>query len=145
LRGKGFTLIELIVVIVIVGLVLSLGFVKYTEWSKRNSVERDTRFIYTLINRERMVALSEGRSFEVTVNGKTLTVKDISTNTEKSFRLNNSFSGAINIYPKGLMNRASIVFQGDLNLHPDVSCVTSDGLHLRMGQTFIDKGKRKCR
>jgi len=145
LRRKGFTLIELIVVFVLVGLILALGFARYSKWSKRNSIERDTRLIYTLISKERMIALSEGKSLKVIVNGKTLTVKDLSTHRQESVNLNNPFSGTISIYPKGLMSRGSIVFQGDLSLHPDVSCVTSDGLRLRMGQTYIDKGKRKCR
>ena len=146
MRRKGFTLVEFIVVFVIVGLILALGFTKYTEWSKKNSIERDTRLIYTLINKERMVALSEGKSLKVSVNGKTLTVKDLSANKEERINLDNPFSGAINIYPKGLVSKGSIVFQGDLSLHPDVSCVISDGLRLRMGQTYVDsRGRRKCR
>ncbi len=143
---KGFTLIELVVVFVIVGLILTLGFVEYTKWSKKNSVERDTRLIYTLISKERMIALSEGKSFKVTANGNTLTVKDLDTNREETVNLNNPYSGTISIYSKGLMSRGSIVFRGDLNLHPDVSCVISDGLRLRMGQTYVDsRGRRKCR
>ncbi len=145
MRRKGFTLIELIVVFVLVGLILALGFAKYSKWSKRNSVERDTRLIYTLINKERMIALSEGKSVKVIVNGKTLTVKDLSTHRQESVNLNNPFSGTISIYPKGLMSRGSIVFQGNLSLNPDVSCVTSNGLRLRMGQTYVSQGKRKCR
>lgn len=143
---KGFTFIELMVVVIIVGLILALGFIKYTEWSKRVSVERDTRVIYTLINKDRMVALSEGKSFKVTVNGNTVVIKDLSTNKNKRIILDNPFSGTINIYPKGMMSRGSIVFQGDLSLHPDVSCVISDGLRLRMGQTYVNsRGRRKCR
>ena len=146
MKGKGFTFIELVVVIIIVGIILVLGFIKYTNWSKRVGIERDTRLIYTLISKERMVALSEDKSLEVTVNNKIVKIRDLDTNKEKNVYLDNPFYGTITIYPKGIMSRGSIVFEGDLNLHPDVSCVVSDGLRLRMGQTYVDsKGKRRCR
>lgn len=146
MRSKGFTFIELVVVIIIVGFILALGFAKYTKWSKRVSVERDTRFIYTLISKERMVALSEGKSLKVSVNGNVIKIIDLNAKKIRDINLNNPFYGTIDIYPKGLMSRGSIVFQGNLSLHPDVSCVISDGLRLRMGQTYVDaKGKRRCR
>ena len=146
MRSKGFTFIELVVVIIIIGIALALGFIKYTKWSKRVGIERDTRFIYTLISRERMVALSEDKSLRIAVNNRIVRIKDLNTNKEKIIYLDNPFSGTISIYPKGIMSRGSIVFEGDLNLHPDVSCVVSDGLRLRMGQTYVDStGKRRCR
>lgn len=142
---KGFTLVELIVAVVIVGIILSFSLLKYRKWVEESGIEKDTRLIYTVINNERMVALSQGRSFRVTVNGTSLVIKDMKTNVTKSIELRNPFSGTIDVYSNGLMNKASIVFQGDLSLNPDVSCVTSNGLRLRMGQTYVSQGKRKCR
>ena len=143
---KGFTLAELIVAVVIVGIILGFSLLKYRKWVEESSIEKDTRLIYTVINNERMVALSQGRSFRITVNGTELVIKDMKTNVTRSIELRNPFSGTIDVYSNGLMkNNVSIVFQGDLSLNPDVSCVISNGLRLRMGQTYVSQGKRKCR
>ncbi len=143
---KGFTVFELVIVVVIVGILLTLGFVSYTRWNKKVSVEKDTRVIYTVINKERMRAISEGKSFKVTATDEELVIEDLTSGTSRVVPLSNPFSGEIDIYQKGIMSKNSIVFQGDLNLNPDVSCVTSDGLRLRMGKTYINsKGKRECK
>lgn len=143
---KGFTVFELVIVVVIVGILLTLGFVSYTRWNKKVSVEEDTRVIYTVINKERMRAISEGKSFKVTATDEELVIEDLTSGTSRVVPLSNPFSGEIDIYQKGIMSKNSIVFQGDLNLNPDVSCVTSDGLRLRMGKTYINsKGKRACK
>lgn len=143
---KGFTVFELIVVVVIVGVLMALAFVSYTRWNRKVSVEEDTRLIYTVINRERMRALSEGKSFKVTATDEKLVVEDLTSGTSKIVFLRNPFSGEIEVYPKGVMSKNSIVFQGDLSLNPDLSCVTSNGLRLRMGKTYINSaGKRECK
>ncbi len=143
---RGFSFLELFVVILILGIILALGFVKYRLWLKKVNVERDTRLIYSVISKERMRAISESKSFRITAVDDELVVEDLSSGTKKVIPLNDPFSGTIDIYPKGVMSRDSIVFLGDLNLNPDVSCVVSDSLRLRMGRTYIDsRGKRKCR
>ncbi|MBW1975894.1 MAG: prepilin-type N-terminal cleavage/methylation domain-containing protein [Deltaproteobacteria bacterium] len=59
LKYLGFSLIELIVVMVIFVLLLSISYSWYRSWLRKVQIEQDTRAIYSAINTARTKAFSE--------------------------------------------------------------------------------------
>ncbi len=59
LRNPGFSLIELIVVMVIFMFLLSISYSWYHRWLKKVQLEQDTRAIFSIINTARTKAFSE--------------------------------------------------------------------------------------
>ncbi|WP_457678575.1 prepilin-type N-terminal cleavage/methylation domain-containing protein [Thermovibrio sp.] len=144
---KGFTVVEVLVAIVVVAILASLALVSYRKWSERRSVENATRRIYSEIEYQRIRAFSQGLRLKVVADDSKLEVIDLDNPPDvKVVKLGAPFSGSITIDRRGLLSSNSIVYTGDLNLHPSVSCVVSNGVRVRMGQTYITpSGARKCR
>ena len=144
---RAFTLFELIVVILIVAILLGLGYSSYRKWQERNRVETATRRIYSEIEYQRTRAFSQRLRLQIVASDDELQVINLDNpNDKKVIKLGAPFSGTVTIDQKGLLNSASIVYEGDLNLHPSVSCVVTNGVRVRMGQTYIDsRGVRRCR
>ncbi len=144
---RGFTLLELIVAVVVIAILIGLGYSSYRKWEERNRVETATRKIYSEIEYQRTRAYSQGLKLKVVASGNQLQIINLDDPTDKKvIELGVPFSGTITIDKRGLLNSASIVYEGDLNLHPAVSCVITNCVRVRMGQTYIDsRGKRKCR
>ena len=143
---KGIAFIGTLIILVVVLILLTVSYNRYSLWKKRVSIENDVYLIYSIINEERMRVISEGKSLKVIAKGENLIVENISSGTTRVLHLNNPFSGIIYIYPKGIMSRGAIVYLGDLSVNSNVSCVSSNSLQIRVGQTYVDSdGSRKCR
>ncbi|RKQ64015.1 prepilin-type N-terminal cleavage/methylation domain-containing protein [Thermovibrio guaymasensis] len=144
---KAFTLFELIIVIVIMTVLLTLGYSSYTKWQKKIKVESATKRVYSEIEYQRMRAFSQKLRLKVVASDKELIVINLDDPSDKKvIKLGVPFSGTVKIDEKGLLSSSSIVYEGDLNLHPSVSCVVTNGVRVRMGKTYVDsRGRRKCR
>lgn len=93
-----------------------------------------------------MEAIANSKSFKIKTEDKRILIKDLSNNHTLSFPLHNTFSGAITIYSKGTMSSGSIILLENTDVSPSISCVTSNGIRLRMGKTEKNsKGKRYCK
>jgi prepilin-type N-terminal cleavage/methylation domain-containing protein len=144
---RAFTVFELLVAVVIVAVLLAIGYSSYRTWQERNNVETDTRRIYSELEYQRVRALSQKLNLKVYADGNTLKVVNLDNPSDvREVKLHAPFEGVIYIDNKGLMGSGgSIFFEGDLSLNPQVSCVVSDGIRIRMGVTRIVRGRRQCR
>ncbi len=133
MNKKGMTLIEMMVVIAIIATMAIFAIPQYNKWQKQYSIEKDTKEIYGIIQKERIKAFTQKAATTITVNGKNLTITGVDNSTIK---LNNSFSGGpVNINTRGTLNNTSIydnsTFQG---LSPQYDCVVVKGVRVSLGK-----------
>lgn len=144
LRGKrGFTLVELLVVLAIVSILLAIGVKFFVKWRLKNNVETSIKKLYAEIQHQRNRAFLEKTPVTIKVDGKEVEISTPSSTT--TLELSAPFSGTLTVDEKGIFDSGSIVFTGDLDLSPSVSCVVANKVRLRLGKTVEEDGKRKCK
>jgi prepilin-type N-terminal cleavage/methylation domain-containing protein len=84
-QNKGFSLIELVVVIAIVSiLVVALGF-QYAGWQARYKVESQVKEVYSDLMTARMKAMQMNRFYRVVIAGNTYRVEQATDEAGTSF------------------------------------------------------------
>jgi len=68
MKRNGFSLIEVLVVIAIVGVLATLGIVNYLRWISRYYVENQVKELYSDIMKARVMAMSENRKYFVSLS-----------------------------------------------------------------------------
>ncbi|MDH5640888.1 MAG: prepilin-type N-terminal cleavage/methylation domain-containing protein [Nitrospira sp.] len=68
---SGFTLIEIMVTVAIVGVMMSIAIPNYLQWQIRNNLHQTTAEVATQLTRARMVAMNRNRSVDVTIEDET--------------------------------------------------------------------------
>ncbi|CAH2030121.1 pilus assembly FimT family protein [Trichlorobacter ammonificans] len=53
IQGRGFALLELVVVLGIIGILLTLVTLNFTSWSRKSQIERQTRELFADLNQAR--------------------------------------------------------------------------------------------
>lgn len=82
-KTKGFTLIELIVVIALVGVVSTIIFTSFNALNQRQALDKEVDYIKTLIQKTRLASLNSknGAMFRVEFASNQLTVAESGTTT----------------------------------------------------------------
>jgi prepilin-type N-terminal cleavage/methylation domain-containing protein len=62
MKKEGFSLIELLVVIIILGIVASLGTVSFTGWVRKHDLESQVKEMYTDLMNARITAMHQNRN-----------------------------------------------------------------------------------
>lgn len=57
LGRKGFSLVELIIVIAIIGIASGIATLNFNQWKKKTSVEKETRELYSDLNEARLQSI----------------------------------------------------------------------------------------
>jgi len=144
LKGKrGFTLVELLIVIILISIILAVATSLFFKWKQRNDVETSVRKLYAEIQHQRTRAFLEKMPITIRARGKEVEILTPASRT--TLELSAPFSGTLTIDEKGIFDSGSIVFTGNLELSPAVSCVIANKVRLRLGKTVEEDGTRKCR
>jgi prepilin-type N-terminal cleavage/methylation domain-containing protein len=112
-RKKGFSLIELLVVLAIFFILLYLGYAKFNSWRKAMSIEDDVQKIYSEIQKARMKAFTTKTEITITIENGTLKENDVEVmKLENPFKIDND-SSQIVVNEKGLFSKTgSIKYDG---------------------------------
>lgn len=60
--GKGFTLVELLVAIVVIGILTAIAAIQFEQWTRKSNIERETKELYTDIMSARVTAITRNRN-----------------------------------------------------------------------------------
>ena len=140
-KVDGFSLIELITVIVILAIVLMVAMPMYREWIVKYRIESNTKDIYSFLQKMRHKAFVEKVKLDVELSSNSLCVKcDSSDNTCKGIYgkgyiscidLFNGFSGnTVNISSRGTLNGGPIYYNKSNKAQYD--CVRVSDVRIRM-------------
>ena len=82
-RESGFTLIEIMVVVAIVGVMASIAIPNFTQWQTRNRLHQATAEVASQLTMARMVAMNRNRSVDVTIqdSGTSIRVSAVLSST----------------------------------------------------------------
>lgn len=82
---RGFALTELIVVVAIIGILLAIGTMNFHSWNVKSQIERETRELYTDINRLRLDAIHTKKQQSIVLEPNQYVLKNYSTENENKF------------------------------------------------------------
>lgn len=77
---KAFTLTELVITIVIVGILTAVAIQRYSAWKTKYSIESDTKKLLSFIQETRTKAFYEKHEMDIELQGNKAIAKDASTN-----------------------------------------------------------------
>ena len=76
MKKDGFSLIELLVVVIILGIVASLGTVSFTGWIRKHDLESQVKEMYTDIMNARLTAMHQNRSHFISLSANQITASE---------------------------------------------------------------------
>lgn len=87
-HGKGFTLLELMVVVAIIAIVIAIAWPNYIQWYKRTQVDNDAAIITSNLELAKISAIKNSALVEMTVDtgGKVTLKSNPGTNSEQTFK-----------------------------------------------------------
>jgi prepilin-type N-terminal cleavage/methylation domain-containing protein len=68
MKKDGFSLIELLVVMIITGILATLGTVSFTGWVRKHDIESQVREMYTDLMNARLTAMHQNRTHFITLS-----------------------------------------------------------------------------
>ena len=96
---RGFTLIEVLIVIAIIGILSGIGTFQFAEYSIKTGIERQTQQLYTDMMEQRSKALFEKRSRGVRLTSSSFSLYSSATDADPRTFIGNPFASTTLRYP----------------------------------------------
>ncbi|WP_457623148.1 pilus assembly FimT family protein [Persephonella sp.] len=134
---KGFSLIEMLVVIALVAILAVIAGIPFLDKMKANKIESDIRRMYGLLQEGRMKAFGEKTALKFVVypSDKVACIEDAATsNAIKCVDLNfDKFNQiTINIDKRGTFTNGTIVYSGSKSGEV-FNCISISNIRVKMG------------
>ncbi len=82
-RQRGFTLLEVIIVMAIMGIVAAIGFPAFSEWNEKQAVRSAAQAVLAHMKQARIMAVADNRSVSITFTSTSYTF-DADTTSDSS-------------------------------------------------------------
>jgi prepilin-type N-terminal cleavage/methylation domain-containing protein len=76
MKKDGFSLIELLVVVIILGIVASLGTVSFTGWIRKHDLESQVKEMYTDLMNARLTAMHQNKAHFISLSANQITASE---------------------------------------------------------------------
>lgn len=84
MSNKGFSLIEMLVVIAIMGIVMSIATLNFNSWNKKVQIERQTRELFADLNQARIDSVHRKQRHSIVMNPNNYILKRYSSPNESA-------------------------------------------------------------
>ncbi|MBU4229548.1 MAG: pilus assembly FimT family protein [Desulfurivibrionaceae bacterium] len=130
ISDRGFTLIELMIVVAVIGILMTIAMGNYTQTSRRSSINRDLNAIASFLQEKRLEAFSQ--KLQITV---TATATNLSTPANGAITMENPFVVPANfvVSTRGLYTTTGTLRLADMSAGSPNNCVTVSITRVRMG------------
>jgi len=138
-NSKGFTLLELVIVMAIVGILAGFALVKYREISYIHEMQTDLDEIIAFFQERKLQAFTKKKAIKITVNAHSLT-NDLDGNkvSMKNAYAARNAGGAISIFT--IDTRGIVSPQGNIYVSTQpgtqFSCVKINSTSIREGKIY---------
>ena len=131
----GFSMIEILVAIAILGVLLAIAIPSYTDWQMERQLTSETRKVLGFVQEARTRAFTTKQSFELQKNGNRICDGNgTCVRTEHPFQLSAS---TLEISSRGVYQNGNIYIQDTSKIDehdPKYSCVVLDRVRARLGE-----------
>jgi len=115
--NSGFSLIELMVVVAIIGIVLGISTLNFHSWQVKSKIEAQTREMYTDITEARTNAFTQKKAFGIVFQPTSYVMKSYSSEVEYS-NSTNAVDNGIVVASKSLKYSLTTSTGGDISNTP---------------------------
>lgn len=110
MNSRGFTLIEVLIVIAIIGIISAIGTFQFNAYFIKSAIESQTRQMYTDIIEQRSRALFEKRNRGVRIASTVLSLYSSANDAAPRTVIGNPFETKVLKYPITSNNNSDIIF-----------------------------------
>jgi prepilin-type N-terminal cleavage/methylation domain-containing protein len=142
INNNGFTLIELVIVLLISGIIMAIGIQRYSYVQKSIEINDDMHDISSFLKSKRLTAFTVKNEIEIKVDatGKTITATKDPSGTavaDGSISLNYAVapaSSTFTINSRGLFSTLGNIHLATVNTATTYSCVLIASARIRLGE-----------
>lgn len=138
MREKGFTLVEVLIVLTLIIILATIAIPKFSSWVLKYKIEGDVKKIEGILQEARVLAFTKKQNLTVNINNTQACINDGTSNI-KCIDLDINFNSySINIDKRGYYETWISIFPANSTLaaeiKPAYSCLKTHLLRVRLGE-----------